>query len=72
MSKKFFALLMLGVLSVGAAGIVSGQDPAPVPVPVPCDGTGCDGLPTLAPTSAPAATVMIAAVTPVEASIRRV
>jgi hypothetical protein len=43
-SKKFFALLMLGVLSVGAAGIVSGQDPAPpAPAPVPCDGTGCDG-----------------------------
>ena len=35
-------------------------------------GTGCDGLPTPAPTSAPAASVMIAAVTPVEASIRRV
>ena len=33
-------------------------------------GTGCDGLATPAPTSAPAATVIIAAVTPVEAIIR--
>lgn len=41
MSKKFFALLLLGMLTVGAAGIVTGQEP--VPVPVPCDGTGCDG-----------------------------
>jgi len=48
-SRKFFLLLMLGVLSVGAAGftVAKAGTSGDCGAPAPCDGcvpgTGCDG-----------------------------